>query len=108
MLWGMVMCGLLLLWMETGPVPHGGARLAGQLVGVTLGIPANEENTLAQELKTKEERLAAQERELARKSGEAGGESGSLLMLELAVAALAILMGVNFVLDYRRRRREKA
>jgi len=81
-------------------------------IGVTVGVPSNPFNTLAQQLQEKESVLIEKEKEIKQKEialqeqtkGESAGQKRTLLYILFGGALLLSLIALNFYLDYRRRR----
>ena len=84
----------------------------GSAVGVTVGVAPNPFNTLAQQLKEKELALADREKELQQEEAAFGKkidkklatQNKIFLYLLIVGGILALLVLLNFYLDYRRRR----
>ncbi len=89
-----------------------GAKM-GRAVGisVTAGVPPNPFNTLALQLKEKEERLAQKEVELNKREEELSRVSNLQTKLIWGMFAgiivLFLLILLNYYLDYQRRKNEK-
>ncbi len=101
--------------LGTNPLDLGkfiGAQI-GSAVGikVTAGVPANPFNTLALQLKEKEEKLAQKEVELNKKEGElnriASLQNKLILAMSIGIVVLFFLIILNYYLDYKRRQNEK-
>ena len=83
----------------------------GSVIGVTVNVPPNPFNTLAQQLEEKELALGEREKELQQKevlfqeetSKERSGQNKLLLFLLALGGTLLVLISVNFYFDYRRR-----
>jgi predicted nucleic acid-binding Zn ribbon protein len=78
-------------------------------IGITVSIPPNPFNILAQQLKEKESTLSAKEQEIQQKETllkeqEREKKDKIILYFSLVGVVLLILVLVNFYLDYRRRR----
>ncbi len=75
-------------------------------IGVTVSIPSNPFNTLAQRLSEKESTLSVKEQELQKKEialREEEKKDKTVLYFSLGGGVLLVLVLVNFYLDYRRR-----
>lgn len=82
--------------------------LANAAVGISASVPPNPYNTLAMELAQKEEDLREREARLAALEAAArdAGEANSLALYALGISVtLLVLVGINFLLDWRRGRR---
>jgi predicted PurR-regulated permease PerM len=86
-------------------------------VGVTMGVLPNQYNTLNEELNQEAASLNAQQQSLnqeqaalASSTAVAGAFSNNSILwyLAAAVTALIVLIAINFYLDWRRARKEKA
>ncbi len=77
------------------------------LVGIKTSVPANEYNTLAEELRFKAEALRATEQGLSIREAALDERAETIAVLRAAAAALALLLaliGADAYLDYRARR----
>jgi hypothetical protein len=81
---------------------RGEVFVASAAVSISAAIPANPDNTLAQQLREKQEALDARERSLGTQSS--GSTDWGFRAFALSVLLL-ILMFANFYLDMRRARR---
>lgn len=98
----------LLVQSPHGIVMNAGAMAAATGASLTVGVPANQYNTLAQQLSVKQ--LSLEEREEALKAREtrfAGLGLGDMFGLASFVLSiiLCILVGLNFYMDWRRGRK---
>ncbi len=106
-----IIYGLLTVW-GANPAKLSyflGSRLSyGQGVGISASVKPNPYNTLALQLKHKEQRLNQREQELKQKEQEINnqvfGQKIIIFSLVMAVILLFILVLTNFYLDYRRNR----
>jgi CHASE3 domain sensor protein len=79
----------------------------GNVIGVSAGVPSNEINTLASDLRQWENELDAREQDLAaqevllRERAE-GDTNTSVVYITVIGALLLVLVVMNFVLDWRR------
>lgn len=87
----------------------------GNAVGVSLGVPSNEYNKLAQELSTYEKNLqeregdiALREQDVAVREEEVQKETRALIYASLFGVILLGLILLNFYMDWKRRRRSSA
>lgn len=79
--------------------------LLGQ-IGIGASVPANPYNTLAEQLTDWEGELGAREQSLNEREALVRESQGKLnRILGSAVAVIALLLGLNFYLDWHRRRR---
>ena len=73
-------------------------------VGISAGVPVNEHNALAEELRNKEIELAIREKLL--NEGRTDERESSLIRLSyIMTTLLAALVAVNFIFDYKERKR---
>lgn len=104
-----------LLVFDSGFLIPGSALLSNQaqshlatVVGVSVGVPANEVNVLTTRITELESELAERERVIAvsleSTSGEAVPVSRSTIVLSLILFILLTLIVLNYYLDYRRGR----
>ena len=75
---------------------------ATAVMSVTAGVPANHDNTLAQQLQEKEARLNQMEQGTAAKTGDVPLDTGMYSLM--ASVLLFVLVGVNFYFDHIRGR----
>lgn len=101
---------LFLVYLGLNPVDVGkyfGARF-GSAVGMSVGVPENPMNKLAMELKSKEDGLAARERDLADREAALASapmrDRYTVFSLFGGIFFLFVLILINFVLDRRYRR----
>ncbi len=82
----------------------------GSTVGMTVGIPENPFNALAQQLEEKEEQLNEKELTLDQREAEMQGRLFSaggniiLVLILVVIMLLFFLISVNFYLDYKERK----
>lgn len=80
----------------------------GQAVGMSVGVPANSYNKIAVQLADKEEQLDQREAELAKIESTITGnyeQQGTLVVfLSIGIVVLFILVGLNYYMDYRRKK----
>ncbi len=86
----------------------GSSPSLGQGVGISASVKPNPYNTLALQLKQKEEKLNQREQELKQKeqklNNQVFGQRIIIFSLMAAVALLFVLVLTNFYLDYKRNR----
>lgn len=82
----------------------------GEAVGMSVGVPENEYNKIAAQLEAKEKSLLEKERELKNLELEITrsykGNEWVIIFLSIGIVVLFILVGLNYYLDYKRRKRE--
>ena len=86
-------------WKNVAPT---GSSLSANAVGVYLGVPENEVNTLVAQLDEREAALNAREQEVAAMS-QGSADTETLLFITLIGVGLLGLILLNFYLDSRRR-----
>ena len=79
----------------------------GSAIGVSVSVPPNPFNTLAQQLQEKEDSLHFRERDLEAKEKKLteDGKNLSGKFVYVVLGLLTILVSVNFYLDYKRRKK---
>lgn len=111
--WGMyapgVLAALLLSYSAfhgvPGEVAHSGIHMVANVVGTTASVPVTPENTIAAQLAEREISLDEREGALSvRERRQLIRENALPFASFVASVMLAILVAVNFVLDYRRSR----
>lgn len=85
-----------------------GAKM-GSAVGMSMSVPENPLNRLALELKEKEETLDLRENQLKQREDDLNAQKMDaqmklIIVLSIGVAALFILILINYYLDYKRRK----
>lgn len=121
---GIMMMAAAAVVIGTGTYFLGGARLAavpfralmGQ-IGITVGVAPNPYNTLNDQLNAKQAQIDMENADLAAREAEFASETASsaplaasspvLWYLVIAIGVLALLVGLNFYLDWRRGERER-
>jgi len=80
----------------------------GKAVGVSTTVPENPFNSLAAQLKEKENKLALKENELKQRedslSGINSAQNRSILFIGIGVVVLFVLILINFIMDYKRKK----
>jgi hypothetical protein len=106
----LALCGFIaadIAGIRSAFIGPGATRLA-QVVGVSVGVPENEFNTLAQGIAQRQEELDERERDLAaREAQAAGGEQSfrrATLLLSAISFVLLVLILLNYFADWRRRK----
>lgn len=113
----LVLCFLIVgffYYLGESPIQLGqylGARFSSA-VGMSVSVPENPVNKLALELQQKENSLTQKEQELnareqALNESNNNRQSTLIMVLGAGIAVLFVLVILNYILDYRRRRREK-
>lgn len=78
--------------------------LAAAAVSISAGVPANPDNTLAQQLQEKAAQLDAQQQHIQQLEQSLGGSDQLALYSLLASLVLLLLVAANFYFDWRRSR----
>ena len=106
--------GLIKIVFDASPIAIGEYLVAqvGSGIGITVSVPPNPFNTLAQQLKEKEDKLVVKEKELQQKeeifqeqsSREQNSQNKNIIIyLIIGGGILLLLIVLNFYLDYRRK-----
>lgn len=98
--------------LKGGTIPALDFSQLGNAVGVSVGVPPNQYNTVAQELDEWDKRLDRREQELnerevlLRESGQTSSDTSSVYIMAIGFLLLLLIV-INFVLDWKRFERKK-
>ena len=89
-----------------------GAAISGDIpTNISVSIPANPFNTLALQLKEKENKLSDREKGIDQRESDlirAGSLQSKLMwILSIGIVILFVLIIVNYIMDYKRRKQSK-